>query len=343
MSWEALATELNAFDNSEKLPLSAQLTLWRVQAKAIRRTQRKDVKFNYRVSAADSPTAIRSFEDTPREDFEVAGGYTWLNDFLSIDFDLALVDSPDDGQNWRLDGSEVGLDWGNFTIAISMMDRWWGPGWDGSLILSNNARPIPALTLRRTQTKPFKTEWLSWIGPWDLRVIWGEMESDRVIANPRFFGMRFNFKPIPSLEIGLSRTAQWCGEGRPCDFYTFTDLFLGRDNAADDGLTREDEPGNQLAGVDIRWSNLWFGTPMAFYGQFIGEDEAGGFPSRFLGMGGVEFSGWLDYWHWSYRVYAELQPPDLENRVPLSRSLCRARRRRRCTDRLARLCPGDTE
>jgi Capsule assembly protein Wzi len=306
LSWEALAVELSTAGDGESLPLSVQLTLDRVRKKAYHRTERKDVKFNYRLAVSDSPIAIRTFENTPREDFEIAGGYSWLSDFLSIDLDVALVDSPDDGQNWRLDGSEVGIEWGNYTIAISMMDRWWGPGWDGSLILSNNARPIPAFTFRRTQTKPFETKWLSWIGPWDFRVIWGEMESNREVANPRFFGMRFNFKPIPSLEIGLSRTAQWCGEGRPCDYYTFKDLLFGRDNVGDAGITPESEPGNQLAGYDFRWSNRWFGTPMAFYGQLIGEDEAGGFPSKFLAMGGLEFSGWLDSWNWSYRAYAEV-------------------------------------
>ena len=76
------------------------------------------------------------------------------------------------------------------------------------------------------------------------------------------------------LEIGVSRTAQWCGEGRPCGLDTFWDLFIGRDNVGDDGTTPENEPGNQLAGFDVRWTNMWFGTPMSFYGQVIGEDEA---------------------------------------------------------------------
>ena len=37
--------------------------------------------------------------------------------------------------------------------------------------------------------------------------------------------------------------------------------------------------------------------PIALYTQFIGEDEAGGFPSRFMGQFGVEWSGYLaDRW-----------------------------------------------
>jgi hypothetical protein len=153
---------------------------------------------------------------------------------------------------------------------------------------------------------PFETKWLSWLGPWDLRAMWGEMESDRVVPNPNFFGMRISFRPLQSLEIGLSRTAQLCGEGRPCGFDTFWDMFWGRDNAGDDGVTPEDEPGNQLAGADIRWSNTWFGTPMAFYAQVIGEDEAGGLPSRPLAMGGVELTTWSKFGDNSYRWFAEV-------------------------------------
>ena len=100
------------------------------------------------------------------------------------------------------------MDWGNVTIAASTMDRWWGPGWDGSLILSNNARPMPALTIGRNRTHAFETKWLSWLGPWDLEVMFGQMEEDRVIPNTKFFGMRFTFRPFKSLEIGLSRSAQ---------------------------------------------------------------------------------------------------------------------------------------
>ena len=45
--------------------------------------------------------------------------------------------------------------------------------------------------------------------------------------------------------------------------------------------------------------------PVAAYGQFIGEDEAGGFPSRYLVQVGVEGSGYLMN-KWSYRWFAEL-------------------------------------
>ncbi len=116
--------------------------------------------------------------------------------------------------------------------------------------------------------------------------------------------MRVNIRPLKGLEIGISRTAQWCGEGRPCGADTFWDLLLGKDNIGDAGTTEENEPGNQMAGFDARWTNLWFGTPVSLYGQMIGEDEAGGFPSRYLAQFGIEGSG-ITRNQTSYRWFVE--------------------------------------
>jgi hypothetical protein len=116
--------------------------------------------------------------------------------------------------------------------------------------------------------------------------------------------MRFNFKPTDNFEFGISRTAQWCGDGRPCGWDTFWDMFLGKDNAGDDGTNPDNEPGNQMAGFDMRWTNRWFETPVSIYAQAIGEDEAGGFPSRYLVQAGIEGSG-ITRDQVSYRWFAE--------------------------------------
>ncbi len=202
-----------------------------------------------------------------------------------------MVADPDDDQQFRADGSYLGVNVGNFMISAGFMERWWGPGWDGSLILSTNARPIPSLTLERNYTDPFKSKWLSWIGPWRASIALGEMEgSDVAVPNVKFLAARVNFKPRPWLEFGLTRTAQFCGGDRPCDWDTFTDMLFGRDNN-DEGGDPSEEPGNQLAGYDMRLRSPWKALPVAFYTQWIGEDEAGGLPSKFIGQFGLEFWG----------------------------------------------------
>ncbi len=125
----------------------------------------------------------------------------------------------------------------------------------------------------------------------------GQLESHRDYAEARLWGMRVNFRPLRSLDVGLSRTAQWGGDGRPGDMDTFWNLFAGRDNRGDDNVseTGSNEPGNQLGGIDLRWSYSLGDISGGIYGQLIGEDEAGGTPSRHIGMAGVELqTTWID-------------------------------------------------
>jgi hypothetical protein len=256
-----------------------------------------------RVRGAYEPTMLRTFADTPREEGELALRASWLSDHFAVNLQGSYVADPDDGKDFRADGSYVGVNFGNFMLSAGLMERWWGPGWDGSLILSTNARPIPGLTLERNYTDPFETKLLSWIGPWRASIAIGEAEShDVAVASVRFMAARVNFRPRTWLEVGLTRTAQWCGRGRQCGWQTFTDMLMGRDNQDVNGNS-DDQPGNQMAGYDLRLHSPWRVLPLAVYTQLIGEDEAGGFPSKFVGLVGIE--GWTSTSIGALRVHFE--------------------------------------
>ena len=134
----------------------------------------------------------------------------------------------------------------------------------------------------------------------------GQMESHDVpVPDVQFFAARINFKPRPWLEFGLTRTAQWCGGDRPCDWDTFVDMVLGNDNQVEGGDI-SDQPGNQMAGYDMRLRSPWRQLPLVFYTQWIGEDEAGGLPSKFLGQFGLETWGSTGMGGWRARFeYAD--------------------------------------
>lgn len=305
LSWGPIAADILATDLDLDPGSSIYQAYLRVQARARQETRTDQLLYRANMSLAEDPVSIRGFAHTPREAAEIGAGVSFTGDWLALSLNGQVVDDPSDGEDYRADGSSIAMLLGNYSVSANTLDRWWGPGWDGSLILSNNARPIPSLSIDRNFTNRFKSRWLSWLGPWDVAVHYGQFETARHIGNARFFGMRFNFKPLPSLEIGLSRTAQWCGSGRPCEFETFTDLLFGNDNQGEQGIDADNEPGNQLAGVDFRWAHEFFGLPLALYGQVIGEDEAGGFPSRFLGQFGIEGSG-VGGIPWQTRWFAEL-------------------------------------
>ena len=297
VSWGEVSRDLAGQDTARQ-PSYVAAAVARVRGAAAEAMRAGDWQVEGRVAASGNPMSLRRFSDVPREEGELEGAVQYTGEVFAMRLQATVVANPDDDKDIRADGSYVGAVLGNWMLSAGLVDRWWGPGWEGSLIYGTNQRPIPALTLERNYSDPFESKWLSWIGQWRLAMTWGQLEEERTdYPNTRFFGMRITWKPHDRLEIGLSRSAQWCGDGRPCDFSTFWDLFTGNDN--DQPL--DEQPGNQLAGVDFRWSVPW--VPLALYGQGIGEDEAGGFPSKYLGLFGAEtWGGWGER---SWRVHVE--------------------------------------
>ena len=290
LSWPDIARDVSGAPDAG-LDQGTTEAWWRVQRRARMEAGLGFGGLGIKAAAAYQPTLLRDFADTPREEGELAARASWLGKRLAANLQGSYVADPDDGKHWRADGSYVGVNFGNFMLSAGFMERWWGPGWDSSLILSTNARPIPSVTLERNYTDPFQTRWLSWIGPWRASIALGEAESHDVpVPNVKFLAARVNFKPRPWLEFGLTRTAQFCGGDRPCDWNTFTDMLFGRDNH-DASLSREEEPGNQMAGYDMRLRSPWRRLPLVFHTQWIGEDEAGGLPSEFIGQFGLETWG----------------------------------------------------
>ena len=233
------------------------------------------VRFRIGAAASENPRIIRSFENTPRAEGEASAGLSWLGERFVVNLVATYAANPSDGEEYRPDGSYVGMILGNWALTAGWQDRWWGPGRDGSLILGSNARPTPGFTLQRNINTPFETKWLSWMGPWTLSTFMNQLDDDRYVNDALLWGFRGSIRPPRTgLEIGISRTAQWCGDDRPCDLDTFFDLLIGNDNKGVN-VDPEDEPGNQLGGFDIRWT-LPKQVPVALYMQWIGEDGRGG-------------------------------------------------------------------
>jgi hypothetical protein len=267
------------------------------------------IGYGFELDGAARPTTLRTFADTPREEGELsvyAAGF--LGERFGGRLELTGVVDPDDDEEFRLDGSYVAGKFGNWIVTLGAQERWWGSGWEGSLILSNNARPVPAIAIDRAISDPFETKWLSWIGPWRLTTFMGRMEGDRQdYDHPLLFGMRISARPLDGLEISVERTAQWCGEGRSCTWDDFWNLFIGNDNAGEN-VAAEDEPGNQLASWDIRWASPIGHWNYALYNQHTGETIDNNIPRPYrsfdvVGLetwgGGSDGSSWRSGIEWS--------------------------------------------
>jgi hypothetical protein len=234
------------------------------------------------------PGLWRDFDTIAREDGEIGAGMEWNRGRISLGLDVTAVADPADGDELRLDGSQATVQWGNWLLSAHTLDRWWGPGHEGSLILSNNARPMPTVMVERAEARAFETRWLNWLGPWRMSFGISQMEHAREdIDSPLFMGWRVVVMPFKKVELGFSRTAQFCGEQLECSWDVFWNMIAGNDNVGIDA-TPENEPGNQMAGFDMRWNSPLGNLPYAFYGQYIGEDESSYLPAKYLSQLGLE-------------------------------------------------------
>lgn len=276
-------------------------------------------------AASDAPRLRWLDPDAPRARGEVTLGRTWRDEFCGLSLVATLAIEPEvsatgrrDGQAVRPDGTQAWCHVGNWRWSLGWEERNWGPGefrepsraspllQVESLLLGKNARPVPAMGVRRVEMKPSPWPVLKWLGPWQFEAFLGRMEGDRRdVTHPLFFGARLVVQPRPWLTLGAARTAQFCGKqdgvSRSCNFGTFKDLLLGNDNVGIDA-TPESEPGNQMAGFDLRIVSPWRGLPFAFDGQLIGEDESGYWPTKLIAQFGAETFGEVRGAPWVARV-----------------------------------------
>ena len=257
------------------------------------------------LSGASNPRIIRTFENTPREEGEVRAELGWLGERFTVNLAATYAANPLDGDEFRPDGTYLGIALGNWMVTAGWQERWWGPGRDGSLILSTNSRSRPGISLQRNNSTAFKTKWLSWMGPWTLATFMDHLDDERHVNDALLFGFRGSFRPPRTgLELGFSRTAQWCGDGRPCDLSTFSKLLIGNDNRGS-SLDIEDEPGNQLAGFDMRWT-LPKEVPVALYAQWIAEDNCEGCGPFGAWLRQVGLEHWGQIGQLSHRTHFEV-------------------------------------
>jgi len=158
-------------------------------------------------------------------------------------------------------------------ILFGKDSQWWGPGYYGGLLLTSNAEPMTMVRL--TNSEPVLLPWIfSYIGPLRFNFFITKLEEHRIdFPEPFLWGMRLNFKPLPYIEFGISRTVVFGGEGRPDNNFTgWWKSFA----AGSEGRGRSSVSGDQKAGYDIKLTLPFKFQPVQIYLDAAGEDRAGG-------------------------------------------------------------------
>jgi hypothetical protein len=104
----------------------------------------------------------------------------------------------------------------NLEVEVGRDSLWWGPGYHGSLLMSNNAHPFDMIKL--SNPEPILLPWIfSYLGPVQFNLFFSQLNDERkgnYQANPFLYGLRLGIKPYPFLELGASHLVEFGGPGR---------------------------------------------------------------------------------------------------------------------------------
>ncbi|TQV76514.1 capsule assembly Wzi family protein [Aliikangiella marina] len=291
LPWQSIAPQLKNMEIKSQHDL-AQSALNRLQ---------RQLRFRENHS---SQLKLKAISEAPRftsfhESHKAKGEIEFNTRFETQNWAGQLGIYADNDENDGLDNSYLAYRMGQWQVSIDSINRWWGPAESSSLILTNNARPVPGISVITSRGTAAEDSWLSYIGPWYLSFHLGQLESDRIVPDVKLWRARFNMRPLENLEFGVSWSAMWGGEGFGNSLSDFIDVITFDPVCANGAATCDDEldtkVGNQLAGFDLKYTFHLFDMPLNIYGQRIGEDATDYIKvtdkADLFGLSGYAFNG----------------------------------------------------
>ena len=266
---ELTSTQLDDIEEPSGLNQSVKAAYTRVLG-AFHKSQQSTSELTVFAGTKSKPPRSTSETNQVSTNVELGLRGAYFNEGVWIQGELSILPSPIeryDQSTLQHGNSFVAQQLGNWLLSIGYMQHKFGPGNDTQLFRSANASSPPSFYVSRVNDQAFETPWLSWIGPWTFVHGVSVLDDDRYIKDAFLWTMRASFRPFDAIEIGLSKAAQLCGQDKSCDFSQWRRTFSGDTNVWDG-----ENPANQVAGVDLRFSGLALGLPFELYWESIGED-----------------------------------------------------------------------
>ena len=123
---------------------------------------------------------------------------------------------------------------------------WWGPGFHGSMLFSNNAAGLDMIRLRTANQITLPWVLGDLLGPIKAELFFGTLEEERTnYPRSKVTGGRVNLAPLPWLEVGAARSIVFDGDGRPdLPWYKYPLTWI-----------RGNKPGTEVGATagDNRW------------------------------------------------------------------------------------------
>ncbi|NQU74054.1 MAG: hypothetical protein HQ547_05045 [Candidatus Omnitrophica bacterium] len=205
--------------------------------------------------------------------------YPWMNVLDTFTFSARpVLRITENDTEISLDEGAAKLSLFNVELSLAKSAMWWGPGFHGAMLMSNNAKPLSLVRIRSINN--FKLPWVfSNMGSFGVNFFASKLEEDRNIREPKFVGLRIEYSPLPYLCLGANRTSIMGGKDRPkLDLGDYWKIFMAR--SADEfspGEIRKTDT-DQLASFDIKFTmplrpEVRIASGLEVYAEWAGEDR----------------------------------------------------------------------
>ncbi len=135
-----------------------------------------------------------------------------VGDFFSVSLLPEVRFDKTDVVGRLLEGSAKLTGWG-VEVQAGRESLWWGPGFHGSMLFSNNPQPFDLIKLGSAEAFTLPSIF-KYLGPIKATFVLGQLEEHRDIPNTKLAGLRLDLAPTSFLELGFGRAVQFDGRGR---------------------------------------------------------------------------------------------------------------------------------
>jgi hypothetical protein len=161
-------------------------------------------------------------------------------------------------------------DYADWNFSFGKQSLWWGPGDEGSLILSDNAEPM--YMFRMTPEKPFEVPLLSRVlGPFETDFFVGKLSGNQFPPRPIIHGENISFKPTRNLEVGFSRLVELGGVGRPLTAGAIWNSYVSVKSSVNYRANRN--PGKRTGGFDCAYRVPFVRSGLTIYAASLSPDD----------------------------------------------------------------------
>jgi capsule assembly protein Wzi len=180
--------------------------------------------------------------------------------------------------NVYLREASLKLTFWNVALEAGRGTQWWGAGYHGSLLLTDQAFPLDMIKLGSDEA--FRLPWsLQGLGEFKINSFLARFEDDRDFKHAKLFGLRVSYLPAPWLEVGATRLTQFGGEGRNESFpKTVVDCYKNPPNQGGNLDCNEEAMVDVRAKIPHVPYLVPFPVGMQIYGELGSEDKWSQYP-----------------------------------------------------------------